>query len=273
VVLTFTDIGLLKTTREALSKRETRLSSLYRAVPVGIGRIANRMFLEVNDHLCEMLGYAREELVGQSSRMLYLSQEDFESVGQDSVRTDPQPGRGDGGNALAVQGRHDFAGLDQRLVAESREPGRRGDLHRLDLSMHKAALARMNESEHLVRATLDALNAPIAILDETGTILAINKAWRDSAPGNAGTLDRLTEGANYLRACDSVQGDAIEDAAAFAEGIRAVLRGERERFEQGYPRHAPTEQLRFVGRVTRLPGEGPARAVVAHEPAGGGALA
>ena len=83
VVLTFTDIGLFKTVREALSDRETRLSSLYRAVPVGIGRVASRVFLEVNDPLCEMLGYAREELVGQSSRMLYLSQEDFESAGQD----------------------------------------------------------------------------------------------------------------------------------------------------------------------------------------------
>jgi two-component system CheB/CheR fusion protein len=83
VVVTFTDIGLFKSAREALTDRESRLFSLYRAVPVGIGRVAGRVFLEVNDHLCQMLGYAREELLGQSTRMLYLSQEDFESAGRD----------------------------------------------------------------------------------------------------------------------------------------------------------------------------------------------
>jgi PAS domain S-box-containing protein len=264
---------LLKTTREALSKRETQLFSLYRAVPVGIGRIANRIFLEVNDHLCQMLGYAREELIDQSSRMLYISQEEFESVGADLYGQVLTQGVGTVETRWQCKDGTIMPVLINGSSLNPELPDEGATFTVMDLSMHKAALARMNESEHLVRATLDALNAPIAILDETGTILAINKAWRDSAPGNAGTLDRLTEGANYLRACDSVQGDAIEDAAAFAEGIRAVLRGERERFEQGYPRHAPTEQLRFVGRVTRLPGEGPARAVVAHEPASGGALA
>ena len=82
VVVTFTDIGLFRSAREALTDREARLFSLYRAVPVGIGRVADRVLLEVNDHLCEMLGYAREELLGQSTRMLYLSQEDFESAGR-----------------------------------------------------------------------------------------------------------------------------------------------------------------------------------------------
>ena len=83
VVLTFTDIGLLKTARKALLDRETQLYSLCRAVPVGISRVANRVFLDVDDHLCQMLGYAREELIDQSTRMLYLSQEEFESVGRE----------------------------------------------------------------------------------------------------------------------------------------------------------------------------------------------
>ncbi|MFO0734151.1 MAG: PAS domain-containing protein, partial [Nitrospiraceae bacterium] len=82
LVLTFTDIGLLKTTQDALSDHESRLASLYRAAPVGIGRVANRVFLEINDHLCRMLGYTPEELIGQSARVLYLSAEEFEAVGQ-----------------------------------------------------------------------------------------------------------------------------------------------------------------------------------------------
>ncbi|MDS4030167.1 MAG: PAS domain-containing protein, partial [Candidatus Contendobacter sp.] len=90
VVLTFIDIEALKTMQHVLSERETQLSSLYRAVPVGIARIANRVFLEVNNHLCQMLGYTREELIDHSSRLLYLSEEEFESVGKnlyEQIRT------------------------------------------------------------------------------------------------------------------------------------------------------------------------------------------
>ena len=94
VVLTFTDVGLLKTTREALLDSETRLSSLYRTVPVGVGRVANRVFLEINDYLCQMVGYAREELLDQRTRILYLSQEEFESAGKHLYEHPKQEGVG-----------------------------------------------------------------------------------------------------------------------------------------------------------------------------------
>ncbi|MCB1820851.1 MAG: PAS domain-containing protein, partial [Candidatus Competibacteraceae bacterium] len=83
VILTFIDIGLLKTTQNALSDMGDRLSSLYRAAPVGIGQVINRTFVEVNDQMCRMVGYSREELVGQSSRLLYPSNEEFEYVGRE----------------------------------------------------------------------------------------------------------------------------------------------------------------------------------------------
>ncbi|PIE83478.1 MAG: chemotaxis protein CheR [Candidatus Contendobacter odensis] len=83
IVLTFTDIGLRKTTQTALSESESRLASLYRAAPVGIGQIVNRTFKEVNEQICQMVGYTREELIGQSTRLLYPSDEEFEYVGQE----------------------------------------------------------------------------------------------------------------------------------------------------------------------------------------------
>jgi len=64
VVLTFIDIGLLKTVQNMLSDRETLISSLYRASPVGVSRVANRILLDVNDQLCQALGYSREEGAG-----------------------------------------------------------------------------------------------------------------------------------------------------------------------------------------------------------------
>jgi two-component system, cell cycle sensor histidine kinase and response regulator CckA len=60
---------------------QTRIQSIYRASPAGMGIVSNRVFLEVNEKLCEMTGYAAAELVGRSSRMLYKTQEEFTRVG------------------------------------------------------------------------------------------------------------------------------------------------------------------------------------------------
>ncbi|MBL8251260.1 MAG: PAS domain-containing protein [Candidatus Competibacter sp.] len=265
VVLTFTDISLLKATREALSDRDSRLASLYRAVPVGVGRVVNRRFLESNDQLCQMLKYPREALIGQSSRMLYLSQEEFEFVGEHLYQQIRQLGAG----TVETRWRCGDGSVVPVLInGSSLNPDRPDDgttVAVLDLSAYKKAQAQARESERLAHAVLDALATHVAILDQHGTILAVNRAWRQFAADNAGAPDRLSEGANYLEVCDRARGLAAQDAAAFAEGVRAVLRGERERFVQRYPCHSPDEQRWFVGRVIRLSGEGPVRVVVAHE--------
>jgi two-component system cell cycle sensor histidine kinase/response regulator CckA len=59
------------------------LKSIYRAAPTGIGMVRNRVFDQVNDRICEMTGFSREELIGQSSRMVYPSQEEYDQVGRD----------------------------------------------------------------------------------------------------------------------------------------------------------------------------------------------
>ena len=266
VVLTFTDIGLLKAAQEALSERETRLTSLYRAVPVGVARVVARQFLEVNDHLCWMLGYEREALLGQSSRSLYLSQEDFDSVGESFYAQIRKSGVG----TLEVRWRRGNGAVIPVLISGSAlnpaQPDKGTTIAVLDLSAYKEALIQVQESERLAHAVLNALSTHVAILDENGVILAVNEAWRKFAAENGGALERLTEGINYLAICDQAQGSHAEGAADFAEGVRTVLRGACEQFTQDYPCHSIKEQRWFMGRVIRLTGEGPTRVLVAHEP-------
>ncbi len=77
------DITERQGAEHALRECQVRLASMFRAAPTGIGLLADRKIMEVNDRFCEMTGYARDELEGQRARMLYLNDEDFEHVGRE----------------------------------------------------------------------------------------------------------------------------------------------------------------------------------------------
>lgn len=115
------------------------------------------------------------------------------------------------------------------------------------------------------RSTLDALSAQVAILDESGKILAVNRAWREFGAVNQPIMSGMSEGANYLGLFESGNGVGSQDSATIVAGIQAVMRGEREELAFESPCHSPRETRWFSVRITRFAGEGPGRIVVAHE--------
>lgn len=58
------------------------LVAIFRAAPVGVGMVVDRVLQEVNERLCAMLGWDRADLVGRSARMLYPTDQEFELVGR-----------------------------------------------------------------------------------------------------------------------------------------------------------------------------------------------
>ncbi|WP_166176147.1 ATP-binding protein [Rubrobacter tropicus] len=122
------------------------------------------------------------------------------------------------------------------------------------------------EAGLFARSALDGLSAHVAVLDETGVIVATNRAWREFAAANATVdLENLMEGANYLEVCDSASGPSADEAPRVAEAIRAIISGDLDSFELEYPCHSPDERRWFVERVTRFPDGEPPRVIVAHE--------
>jgi len=75
------DITEEKRSEEALRESEASLASIFRAAPVGIGLVSDRIIIRVNDRISEMTGYTGEELVGKNARILYPTDEDSEYVG------------------------------------------------------------------------------------------------------------------------------------------------------------------------------------------------
>ena len=112
---------------------------------------------------------------------------------------------------------------------------------------------------------LDQLPEHVAIVERSGTILAVNKAWKRFAKDNEADPGKVSEGANYLGVCDGATGEQSEDAQSFAEGLRSVLSGTDERFAMEYPCHSPTERRWFVGSIGRLADGNTPLALVAHE--------
>jgi PAS domain S-box-containing protein len=78
-----TDITEQKKAGESLRESEAALASIFRAAPVGIGLVSNRVLIRANDRLCEMTGYSAEELIGRSARILYPDDAEFDRVGRE----------------------------------------------------------------------------------------------------------------------------------------------------------------------------------------------
>ncbi len=70
------------------------LKSIFRASPIGIGMVTDRIITWGNDHFLEMLGYTPAEIIGQNSRILYPDQEEFERVGREKYHQIAQRGTG-----------------------------------------------------------------------------------------------------------------------------------------------------------------------------------
>ena len=75
------NISELKQTENELQSSQNQLQSIFTAAPCGIGVVINRHFTYVNNYFCEMTGYNESEILGQNSRMLYLTDAEYKRVG------------------------------------------------------------------------------------------------------------------------------------------------------------------------------------------------
>jgi len=75
------DVTDQRRAEDALRENEASLAGIFRAAPVGIGVVSDRVLIRVNDRIGEMTGYSRDELEGRNARILYPTDEDYQYVG------------------------------------------------------------------------------------------------------------------------------------------------------------------------------------------------
>jgi PAS domain S-box-containing protein len=173
---TFLDITDQKNTLKALRRSEATFNGLFRAAPIGIGLVTNRVLRFVNRGLCEMSGYSSEELIGKSARILYESDEEFERVGR--VKTEAFAERGTG--SVEARCRHkDGTSVD---VLVSSAPIQRDDLSAgviftaMDISDRKRAERALQESEERYRLLFERNLAGVWRSTLDGHVLECNAA-------------------------------------------------------------------------------------------------
>lgn len=159
----------------AIREHETRLQGIIRAAPVGIGLVIDRVIRETNNRLCEMTGYTEGELKGQSARILYFSQEEFDRVG---IEKYAQIAREGTGSTETRWRKKDGGVIDILLSATPLVPGNLSIgviFTALDITRRKQSeQARRSSEERYHQLLKRSFNA--VIVHKNGKILLANEA-------------------------------------------------------------------------------------------------
>ncbi len=101
-----------------------------------------------------------------------------------------------------------------------------------------------------LQGVLDSLNEQVAVLERSGKIVMVNRAWRQVG-GLEAQNTRFT-GVNYLDVCRLAVDTGDQDALRSYEGIRGVLSGQASEFSLEYPCETPQGKRWFLMKVTPL---------------------
>jgi PAS domain S-box-containing protein len=133
-----------------------------------------------------------------------------------------------------------------------------------DVTERKKAEQALKESEIFNRSILTSIDYHIAVVEENGNIISVNKAWVDFSVQNGETaLERTGIGSNYVAVCkiSAKAGDSL--AAKALHGFEEVVKKEIPFFEMEYPCNSVDEQRWFLLRIVNFSDDSP-KVVMMH---------
>ena len=173
------DITKRRRAEDALKQREATLKSLLQAASVGIGLVTNRVIGWTNETLSRMTGYSSDELDGESARILYESDEEFERVGRLKYADIVEDGTGSIETRFRCK---DGTLIDIFLSSSAIVPG---DLSAgvvftaMDITDRKRSERALREAKEEWVRTFDAIPDLVAIIDKNNRIVRANKAMAE----------------------------------------------------------------------------------------------
>ncbi len=163
---------------QALTEREATLQSIFRAAPTGIGMTTNRILRRVNHRLCEMVGYASDELIGQSARILYPDEKEYDWVGENKYAQIREKGTG----TVETRWQHKNGSIIDVLLSstpiDAADPSKGVTFTALDITARKQALEAVRLSEEKFSKAFQAGPVWVSITTvEEGRLLEVNDTF------------------------------------------------------------------------------------------------
>ena len=170
----------LRQALDCLQHSQARLQSIFRVAPVGIGVLANRAFIEANDVLCKMSGYSREEIIGQSSRLFYETEEEFDRVGREFYAQIAREGSG----TTEIHGKKKTGEIVHWILCgaplDSTAPEKSFIFTVLDITERQKSEEQLRNSREYFATVFNSINEALFIANAaTGQVLDVNRRMLD----------------------------------------------------------------------------------------------
>ncbi|NEV63393.1 EAL domain-containing protein [Thiorhodococcus minor] len=175
------DISERKRAEHALRAREQTLSSIFRAAPIGIGLMRQRVFEEVNATFCTMVGYSREELLGQSARLVYPSDCELDHVDQTTWAQIERTGTWCLDTHLQRKTGDHIDVLVSATPIDKDEPTAGTTFTALDMTEERRAKQALEAERAFLQNVIDGIDDPIMVIGTDYRILRMNRVASQTA--------------------------------------------------------------------------------------------
>jgi diguanylate cyclase (GGDEF)-like protein/PAS domain S-box-containing protein len=164
-------------TRYRLADREAYLRTMMQTVPLGIGVVAARVFTEVNQSVCDMLGYDSSELLGRSVRMIYPDTAEYERVGKEKYADIARTGKG---QIETRWQRKDGRIIDVNLISSAfdrADPGKGSVFTAEDITQRKQAETALQLAQQQLEMAIEAADLGIYDFDLRSGKIKLNDQY------------------------------------------------------------------------------------------------
>lgn len=135
--------------RAELAARDAWLGAIFRAAPIGIGLVRDRVLIEVSDGFCALTGRTRAEMVGRTSEHLYADRDEFIRSGEEAARQLDQNGSAELEARWRHADGHEIVVFLNAALVDGSKPGGDVTFTVTDVTARKA------QSEALAQRTVD----------------------------------------------------------------------------------------------------------------------